>query len=63
MDEATRCDRLVLLREGQVLADVTPEELLAQTGAADADAAFLALIDAETARAGASSTPSDRSAS
>jgi ABC-2 type transport system ATP-binding protein len=30
-----------------VLADVTPEELLARTGAVDADAAFLALIDAE----------------
>jgi ABC-2 type transport system ATP-binding protein len=49
MDEATRCDRLVLLREGRVLADVTPDELLAQTGAVDADAAFLALIDAEVA--------------
>jgi ABC-2 type transport system ATP-binding protein len=45
MDEASRCDRLVLLREGQVLADVTPAELLASTGTADADAAFLALID------------------
>jgi ABC-2 type transport system ATP-binding protein len=45
MDEANRCDRLVLLREGQVLADVTPAELLASTGTADADAAFLALID------------------
>ena len=32
MDEATRCDRLVLLREGRVLADLTPAELLAQTG-------------------------------
>lgn len=63
MDEATRCDRLVLLREGQVLADVTPDELLARTGAADADAAFLALIDAEAARAGAASAPTDRSAS
>lgn len=63
MDEATRCDRLVLLREGQVLADVTPDELLARTGAADADAAFLALIDAEAARTGAASAPSDRSAS
>jgi ABC-2 type transport system ATP-binding protein len=50
MDEATRCDRLVLLRDGDVLADVTPAELLAQTGAVDADAAFLALIDAETTR-------------
>jgi ABC-2 type transport system ATP-binding protein len=63
MDEAARCDRLVLLREGQVLADVTPDELLARTGAADADAAFLALIDAEAARTGASAAPSDRSAS
>ncbi|MBW8731908.1 MAG: ABC transporter ATP-binding protein [Terrabacter sp.] len=52
MDEATRCDRLVLLRDGRVLADVTPAELLQQTGAVDADAAFLALIDAETARSG-----------
>jgi ABC-2 type transport system ATP-binding protein len=50
MDEATRCHQLVLLREGRVLADVTPDELLARTGAADADAAFLALIDAEAAR-------------
>ncbi|NUS41344.1 MAG: ABC transporter ATP-binding protein [Terrabacter sp.] len=63
MDEATRCDRLVLLRDGEVLADLTPDELLARTGAADADAAFLALIDAEAARTGASSAPSDRSAS
>lgn len=49
MDEAARCDRLVLLREGEVLADVTPAELLTQTGAPDADAAFLTLIDAENA--------------
>ena len=48
MDEATRCDRLVLLRDGEVLADLTPAELLARTGAVDADAAFLALIDAES---------------
>lgn len=46
MDEATRCDRLVLLRQGAILADTTPPELLAQTGAPDAEAAFLALIDA-----------------
>jgi ABC-2 type transport system ATP-binding protein len=45
MDEASRCDRLVLLRGGEVLADVTPDELLARTGAADADGAFLALIE------------------
>ena len=63
MDEAARCDRLVLLRDGEVLADLTPDELLARTGAPDADAAFLALIDAEAARHGASSASSDRSAS
>jgi ABC-2 type transport system ATP-binding protein len=46
MDEATRCHRLVLLREGAVLADLTPAELLERTGETDADAAFLALVDA-----------------
>lgn len=45
MDEATRCDRLVLLRDGAILADGTPGDILARTGAADAEAAFLALID------------------
>lgn len=46
MDEAARCDRLVLLREGRVLADLTPAELLDRTGELDADAAFLALVEA-----------------
>lgn len=45
MDEATRCDRLLLLREGAVLADDTLPGLLDRTGAADADQAFLTLID------------------
>src|SRR5471030_2605662 len=36
MDEATRCDRLLLLREGRLLADDTPAGLLARTGASDA---------------------------
>lgn len=44
MDEATRCDRLILLREGAILADETPASLLQRTDAPDADAAFLALI-------------------
>ncbi|MGN6635624.1 MAG: ABC transporter ATP-binding protein [Oryzihumus sp.] len=47
MDEATRCDRLLLLREGRILADDTPDGLLARTHAADAEEAFLALIDSE----------------
>ena len=45
MDEAARCDRLLLLREGEVLADATLPDLLQRTGATDAEGAFLALID------------------
>jgi ABC-2 type transport system ATP-binding protein len=44
MDEATRCDRILLLHDGDLLADETPAELLAQTKTRDADDAFLALI-------------------
>jgi ABC-2 type transport system ATP-binding protein len=49
MDEASRCDRLLLLREGRILSDSTLAELLASTGTADAEQAFLALIDAADA--------------
>jgi ABC-2 type transport system ATP-binding protein len=45
MDEATRCDRLLLLRDGCLLADETPDGLLALTGAPDAERAFLTLIE------------------
>ncbi|WP_166845448.1 ABC transporter ATP-binding protein [Isoptericola sp. BMS4] len=45
MDEATQCGRLLLLRRGELVADTTPDELLAETGAPDAERAFLALID------------------
>ena len=44
MDEALRCDDLVLLRAGQLVARTTPAELAAQTGQSDPDAAFLELI-------------------
>jgi ABC-2 type transport system ATP-binding protein len=46
MDEADRCDRLLLLRDGQLLADTTPAGLRDRTGAADLDEAFLRLINA-----------------
>ncbi|GAB3165738.1 ABC transporter ATP-binding protein [Myceligenerans halotolerans] len=49
MDEATQCDRLLLMREGELVADITPAALLEQTGAPDAERAFLALIDAADA--------------
>ncbi len=44
MDEADRCDRLLLLREGSVLATGTPDELRARTGRSDLGDAFLALV-------------------
>ena len=45
MDEAARCDRLLLLRDGAILADLTPGGLLARTGAPDLDTAFLRLVE------------------
>jgi ABC-2 type transport system ATP-binding protein len=45
MDEASRCDRLLLMRQGMILADDTLAGVLAATGAADAEAAFLALVE------------------
>ena len=49
MDEATRCDRLLLMREGHLLADDTPDGLLASTGAPDVEHAFLSLIESGVA--------------
>lgn len=46
MDEATRCDRLLMLRDGRLLADTTLPELLATTGATSTEAAFLGLVRA-----------------
>ncbi len=45
MDEATRCDRLLLMRDGDLLADLTPDELLESTGSSDPERAFLTLIE------------------
>jgi ABC-2 type transport system ATP-binding protein len=45
MDEADRCDALLLLREGHVLAQAAPSELRSQTGENDLDAAFLRLVE------------------
>ncbi|GLZ39420.1 ABC transporter ATP-binding protein [Actinokineospora sp. NBRC 105648] len=44
MDEAARCDRLLLMREGLVLADDTPDGLRAATGQDDLEQAFLHLV-------------------
>jgi ABC-2 type transport system ATP-binding protein len=44
MDEATRCDRLVLMRDGRIIADDTPTRLLEKTGAEDIETAFLDIV-------------------
>jgi len=44
MDEAERCDGLLLMREGRILTQDTPAGLKARTGTATMDAAFLRLI-------------------
>ena len=44
MDEAGRCDRLLLLREGRLLSDSTPARLRAESGTDDLEEAFLRLV-------------------
>jgi ABC-2 type transport system ATP-binding protein len=46
MDEAERCDDLVLLREGRIVATGSPGELRHRTHTADLEDAFLALAEA-----------------
>ncbi|MEU8976614.1 ABC transporter ATP-binding protein [Streptomyces monashensis] len=45
MDEAERCHRLLLMREGEILADDTPDALRTRTGTDTVEAAFLRLVD------------------
>jgi ABC-2 type transport system ATP-binding protein len=45
MDEAERCDRLLLMRDGALLAVDTPQALLERTGTEDVESAFLSLVD------------------
>jgi ABC-2 type transport system ATP-binding protein len=65
MDEARRCDRILLLHNGDLLADETPAELLKETRTTDADDAFLALIaraDRESGKTGKTGTASNGAA-
>jgi ABC-2 type transport system ATP-binding protein len=48
MDEAARCDDLVLLRDGALVATVTPAELRERTGLDDLEQAFLRLAQERT---------------
>jgi ABC-2 type transport system ATP-binding protein len=49
MDEAGRCDRLLLMRDGELLADDTPQALRESAGTDDLEQAFLTLIDRKAA--------------
>jgi ABC-2 type transport system ATP-binding protein len=57
MDEAERCQRLLLMRDGRALADDTPQALLERTQTQDVESAFLALVD-ERARTTTEEVPS-----
>jgi ABC-2 type transport system ATP-binding protein len=46
MDEAERCDRLLLMRDGRILAAGTPDELRDRTDAPSLEQAFVALTEA-----------------
>jgi len=45
MDEADRCDELLLMREGRIVAAGPPEELRRETGSTNLEDAFLALAE------------------
>jgi ABC-2 type transport system ATP-binding protein len=45
MDEAERCHRLLLMREGEILAADTPDALRTRTGTETVEDAFLHLVD------------------
>ncbi|MGW5456731.1 ABC transporter ATP-binding protein [Nocardia sp. NPDC003979] len=44
MDEAEHCDRLLLMRDGELVAQLSPAELRERTGEQNLETAFLALI-------------------
>jgi ABC-2 type transport system ATP-binding protein len=46
MDEADRCDELILLRAGRIVAAEPPRAVRARTGTSDLEEAFLRLVEA-----------------
>jgi ABC-2 type transport system ATP-binding protein len=45
MDEADRCDELLLMRDGRIVAAGSPDALRRETGSSDLENAFLALAE------------------
>ncbi|UQX01653.1 ABC transporter ATP-binding protein [Streptomyces sp. RerS4] len=56
MDEAERCHDLLLMREGRILAQDTPDALRTRTHAATVEEGFLRLVDEANATARAKET-------
>ncbi|KJK36987.1 multidrug ABC transporter ATPase [Streptomyces variegatus] len=56
MDEAERCHRLLLMRDGELLADDSPDALRTRTGTDTVEEAFLHLVDEAEAAARAKET-------
>lgn len=47
MDEADRCDRLLLMRDGEIIADGSPAQIKAQTSTGNIEHAFLKVVAPE----------------
>jgi ABC-2 type transport system ATP-binding protein len=48
MDEAERCEQLLLIRDGQIVANDTPKAICQATGTKSVEQAFLKIADAAT---------------
>ena len=46
MDEAERCDRLMLMRDGEIIADDSPQAIMDRTGTGNVEEAFLKIVEA-----------------
>jgi ABC-2 type transport system ATP-binding protein len=49
MDEAERCDRLLLMRDGVIIADGSPTAIKEKAGVDDIEQAFLTIVRGEAA--------------
>jgi ABC-2 type transport system ATP-binding protein len=45
MDEAERCDQLLLMRDGEILAQDTPSAIKQRAGVGDVESAFLSIVE------------------
>jgi ABC-2 type transport system ATP-binding protein len=46
MDEAERCEQLMLMREGEIIAHDSPQAIMDRTGAGNIEEAFLKIVEA-----------------